>query len=32
MPTFLKRNANVFVEVNIEVLVWVDPTEPVEPG
>ena len=25
-------NANVFVEVDIEVLVWVDPTEPVEPG
>ena len=27
-----KRKANIFVEVNIEVLIWVDPTEPVEPS
>ena len=25
------KRTNIFVEVNIEVLIWVDPTEPVEP-
>lgn len=25
------KKTNIFVEVNIEVLVWVDPAEPVEP-